>query len=95
MKRRKSTRYNPNTYKVYGSDPYGNYWLQVAMSNDRGLYKYVERNNKTLAKLPKDEAIKRIKSRASESWAIQDLRKVNGKNTKSSNLKWYLRNFNE
>ena len=45
--------------------------------------------------ISKDEAIKRIKTRASESWSIQDLRKVNGKNTKSSHLKWYLRNFNE
>ena len=95
MKKKKSTRYNPNTYKVYGSDPYGNYWLQVAMCNDRGLYKYVERNNKSLANLPKDEAIKRIKSRATESWAIKDLRKVNGKNVKASDLRWYLRNFNE
>ena len=95
MKRRKSTRYNPNTYKVYGSEPFGNYKLQVAMGNDRELYEYVRRNNKSLAKLPKDEAIRRIKSRASESWTREDLRAVNGKNVKSSRLKWYLRNFNE
>ena len=46
--RKRSTRYNPKTYKVYGSIPYGNHRLQVAMSNDRGLYDFVRRNNKRL-----------------------------------------------
>ena len=45
--------------------------------------------------MPKNKAIKIIKSRATESWAIQDLRQVNESNTRSSDLKWYLRNFND
>ena len=93
--RKRSTRYNPKTYKVYGSDPYGNYWLQVAMGNDRGLYNFVRRNNKKLAKMPKDIAIRTIKSHATENWAKKDLRDVNGRNVKSANLKSFLRKFND
>ena len=41
MARKKcSTRFNSKTYKVYGQYPYGNHRIQVAMSNDRGLYEY-------------------------------------------------------
>ena len=93
--RKRSTRYNPKTYKVYGQTPSGNYTLQLAMTNDYGLYHYVRRNNKKLAKMPKDIAIRTIKSHATENWAIKDLRDVNGRNVKSANLKWYLRNFND
>ena len=94
-KKVKSKRFNPKTYKVYGQTPTGNWNLNLAMSNDYGLYQFVRRNHKQLAKMPKGKAIRTIKSRATESWAIQDLRHVNETNTRSNDLKWYLRNFNK
>ena len=48
--RKHSTGYIPKTYKVYGQTPSGNYTLQLSMANDYGLYHYVRRNNKKLAK---------------------------------------------
>ena len=94
-RKKRSTRFNSKTYKVYGEYPYGNYRIGVAMSNDRGLYEYVRRNNKRLANMPKDTAIKVIKSRATESWSRKDLRDVNGRNVRSKDFKLYLRNFNK
>ena len=89
------TKYNPKTYKVYGSDPLGNYTLQVCMGNDIGLYNYVKSNYKYLASLPKGKAITLIKLNATQNWARQDLKRVNGSNVKADRLKFYLRNFNE
>lgn len=93
-RKNQSKRFNPKTYKVYGTTPTGNWNLNIAMSNDYGLYQFVSRNHKTLAKMPKKKAIRTIKSRATESWAIQDLKRVNETNVRSKDLKWYLRNFN-
>ena len=94
-KLKNSKRYNPNTYQVYGNTPIGNYHLNLAMANDYGLYQFVKRNNKRLAKMTKGSVIKSIKANATESWSKQDLRKVNSTNVRSADLKWYLRNFNE
>ena len=94
-KKKKSNRYNPHTYQVYGATPIGNHLLNLAMANDNGLYQFVKRNNKRLAKMSKGSAIKSIKANATENWSKQDLRKVNLTNVRSKDLKWYLRNFNE
>ena len=40
-KKVKSKRFNPKTYKVYGQTPTGNWNLNLAMSNDYGLYQFV------------------------------------------------------
>ena len=93
-KRKKSKRYSSKTYKVYGSIPFGNWHLNTAMNNDERLYNFVRRNNKKLARMRKDSAIKVIKSRANESWAKEDLRKVNSRNVNGTDLKKYLRDFN-
>ena len=91
---KKKTNYSKKTYQVYGEIPQGNHTLQLAMGNDRKLYDYVSRNNKVLAKLPKDDCIKLIKSHASEDWARKDLRSVNSSNVKATDLKAYLKDFN-
>ena len=91
----KTQRYSQKTYQVYGYIPVGNHKLQVAMGNDRGLYNYVKKNNKTLSRLPKGDAIKLIKSHASENWAKEDLKVVKGSNTKAKNLRDYLKYFND
>ena len=87
-------RYKKNTYLVYGLEPLGNHFLNLAMNNDRGLTQYISKNNLSLSKLPKNDAIKLIKSHATTNWAKEDLKKVNSSNTKSFNLKRDLRNFN-
>ena len=89
------TKYNPNTYKVYGIEPMGNHTLNLCMANDRGLYNYVSKNNKRLARLSKGRAITLIKSHATENWSKYDLKVVNGSNVNADKLKSYLRNFNE
>jgi len=89
------TKYNPKTYKVYGSDPVGNHTLQIVMSNDRGCYDFVRKNAKRLSRMSKGRAITLIKSNATESWAKRDLKTVNGSNTNANQLKLYLNNFNK
>ena len=90
----RSKRYDKRTYKVYGNVPQGNWLLNISMDNDYGLYQYVRRNHKALAKMPKDKAIRTIKSRTTENWSKQDLKSVNSRNVRAKDLKWKLTNFN-
>ena len=92
--KRKGT-FTRNTYRMYGQDPQGNWFLQLIMGNDRKAYEYVSKNNKTLAKLPKNDAIKLIKSHIGSSWVKEDAKKVKNDNVRAKDLKWYLRNFND
>lgn len=82
------------TYRSYGTDPMGNHYLNIIMFNDEKATNFVSRNNKALAKLPKNDAIKLIKSHIGSPWAKEDARRIKNENVRAKDLKETLRNFN-
>ena len=86
--------YSRKTYQVYGQEPMGNHYLNIIMFNDRKATDYVSKNAKALAKLPKNDAIKLIKSHVGSDWAKDDARKIKNINVRAKDLKSTLRHFN-
>ena len=95
IRKKSSKRFDSKTYRVYGLDPLGNHYLNLAMRNDYKLTQYVSKNSTRLSKMSKDAAIRDIKSHASESWAIKDLKSVKSSNVHSGILKRDLKYFND
>ena len=83
-----------NTYRSYGVDPVGNHHLNIIMFNDQKTNDYVKKNSKVLAKLPKNDAIKLIKSHIGSLWAKEDARRIKNENVRAKDLKKRLRNYN-
>ena len=88
-------KFKTSTYRVYGEDPVGNHYLDLIMFNDESTTKFVSKNKKALARLPKNDAIKLIKSHIGSNWAREDAKKIKNNNVRAADLKRRLLNFND